>query len=81
MTQMFLSLLLLFELHMSGEAQRMSPSQILLEQQKKEKFHLKYLHINSQWWEYVCTHSCLEENNKRFNNSEGYIVISENIQL
>lgn len=31
MTQMFLSLLLLYELHMSGETQRMTPSQILLE--------------------------------------------------
>lgn len=38
---MFLSLLLLYELHMSEEAQRLSPSQILLEQQQKKK--------NSTW--------------------------------
>lgn len=48
MTQMFLSLLLLYELHMSEEAQRLSHPRYCWNNNKKEKFHLKYLYIISQ---------------------------------
>lgn len=42
---------------------------------------LKHPYISFQQEEYVCAYNWLEENNKRFNNSESYTGILENIQL